>query len=78
MLHDGEPVLILNFMLHRFRLYHMLSASEQGLKTRKRLSKEVEHLRPFKKRAIVLEGQFEAQRMELEASKKRANKYHRR
>ena len=69
-LNEGEPVLISNFTLRRFRLFHKLSVSENEFKKRKRLSEEVEHLRPFKKRAIVLEDQFDAQRTELEASKK--------
>ena len=76
-LNEGEPVLISNFTLRRFRLFHKLSVSEKEFKKRKRLSEEVEHLRPFKKRAIVLEDQFDAQRTELGASKKQANKYHR-
>ena len=76
-LNEGEPVLISNFTLRRFRLFHKLSVSEKEFKKRKRLSDEVEHLRPIKKRAIVLEDQFHAQRMELEASKKQADKYHR-
>ena len=75
---DSERLLILNVALRCFRLFHKLSASEKELKKRKRLSEEVEHLRPFKKRAIVLEDQFEAQRMTLEASMKQADKYHRR
>ena len=76
-LNEGEPVLISNSTLRRFRLFHKLSVSENEFKKRKRLSEEVEHLRPFKKRAIVLEDQFDAQRTELEASKKQADKYHR-
>ena len=77
-LNEGEPVLISNFTLRRFRLFQKLSVSERELRKRKRLSEEVEHLRPFKKRAIVLEDQFDAQRTDLEASKKQADEYHRR
>ena len=75
---DGEPLLILNVTLRRFRRFHKLSTSEKELKKRKRLSEEVEHLQPFKKWAIVLEDQFEGQRMALEALVKQADKYHRR
>ena len=38
---EGEPVLISNFTLRRFRLFHKLSVSEKEFKKRKRLSEEV-------------------------------------
>ena len=69
---------MVNFMLPRFRLFCKLCASGKEFKKRRRLSEEVEHLWPFKKRGIVLENQVEAQRMELEAWKKQADKYYRR